>query len=739
MGDLHTTGNNTAIAACSLPLNGTYTVVACDRGDRYTLGSNTGLKSCSKVMNPVTQAIKTPCDGGSSSILGSDTVIASTCPVGSILDMKYECAPCGDNKSTSKVGSEVCDVCKEGFYMKATGVGDADSFSCVRCGEGAKCSGLVGVPEAAPGYIATASDAYQMLKCFPSESCDGGSCSVGYGGSSCSMCYSGTVTGDRYYRSNSHCVKCPEMSVFALVPIYLVSALGVFGVLGFVVKASRVPPRLVMMLVTYLQVVASVKSLGLKWSPSTENVLQATTPLNFNVQSIAPECDMSVDYESRWLSGQMFPVVLLCVVGLVKVMSGVLSVGIEKTLSHTKWKVRSDDVRMSAKGFISISLKVLLLLYLSLLSSTLSVFDCVGRGEGSKSVLVAEPSIVCDVSEDPRYGRLRGLSILFIVLYVVGIPLVVLFLLLWSRRPGPESGVKKLVGESVHFLVEPYKPEYFYWKLVEMLRKVLMVFLPRLISSEYPELQGGVLISLFGAFILHNYFACPYAVGDRGGDFYNAAELVYSVCVMVIIMSGISLNTAIEKSVGSFGVVFTVLALVFLFGGVLFMMAVGYKYRLNKATTVAVDGLLAKGGGDSNDVDGGAGSLGGGSPSKKTVVSVNPVSSVDGKVSRGRVAGGVECVSGDGVSPLGSSSDGGRSDVTAAEIKRLQTQLQLMTEEKERYKCQVDEEREKVDIMKESFSIRLDEELAKERRAQAAHVAALQRQVEELQSKLIAR
>jgi hypothetical protein len=166
---------------------------------------------------------------------------------------------------------------------------------------------------------------------------------------------------------------------------------------------------------------------------------------------------------------------------------------------------------------------------------------------------------------------------------------------------------------------------------------------------------------------------------------------------------------------------------------------VGYKYRRNKATTGAVDGLLDKGCGDRSDVEGGDGSLVGGSPIKKAEVSVNPVSSVDGKASRGRVAGGVECVSGDGVSPLGSSSNGGRSDVTAAEIKRLQTQLQLMTEEKERYKCQVDEEREKVDIMKESFSIRLDEELAKERRENAANVAALQRQVEELQSNLIAR
>ena len=94
------------------------------------------------------------------------------------------------------------------------------------------------------------------------------------------------------------------------------------------------------------------------------------------------------------------------------------------------------------------------------------------------------------------------------------------------------------------------------------------------------------------------------------------------------------------------------------------------------------------------DVEGGDASVGGGGPSKKAVVSVNPVSSVDGKVSRGRVGGGVECVGVDGGSLL-DGSEGDRSDVTAAEIKRLQTQLLLMTEEKEKCKAQVEVERGK--------------------------------------------
>ena len=308
-----------------------------------------------------------------------------------------------------------------------------------------------------------------------------------------------------------------------------------------------------------------------------------------------------------------------------------------------------------------------MLLYLSLLTSTLNVFDCVDRGDG-KSVLVVEPSILCEVSDDPRYGRLKSLAIVFAILYVAGIPLLVAFLLFWSRSRGPASAGKKLVRESVHFLLEPYKPEYFYWKLVEMVRKVLLVTLPRLMSSDYPELQGSLLTSLFGAFIVHNYFACPYAVSERGGDFYNAAEMVSYVCVIVITTNGISLNTAIEKSLGSVGTVYTVLALLSLFIGVFFFLFVGYKYRGTKATTVAVEGLVEKVGGEGNDGRGGGDASGGrGSPSKSTVVSMNPVSS-DSKASKGRVAAGVDSASG----------TKGESD---EEMKNLQAQLQHMKEE----------------------------------------------------------
>ncbi len=726
MGDYHTAGSDTNIKTCLNPPNGFYTTAPCERGSSSTVGHNTKLKVCSKVTNPDTQVIKTPCVGGSSSKLGSDAVIGSTCPIGSILDTadsKYPCILCGDNKSTRNVGSERCDVCKEGFYMKG-----GDDFECVKCGEGTKCTGLLEFPQSLSSYIATA-DIDVLVKCIPDESCNwavmsdinhrpgNGSfnseyCAPGYGGPYCNMCFSGNE-GERYYRTNTLCMKCPTMSVFALVPIYLVVALMVLGVLAVIVKATRVPRKLVSMMVTYLQLVASVKSLGLKWSAASETVLQATTPLNFNLQSIAPECDMKVDYESRWLSGQLFPLIVVMMIGLVKVLSGVLSGVTEKAMSHTKWSVTREQVTMSMKGFISSSLKIVLLLYLSLVNSTLNVFDCVSRGDG-KSVLVSEPSIMCEVSEDEVYGRLRALAIVFSILYVFGIPLLVLFLLLWSRSTGPETPVKLLVRDSVVFLLEPYKPDYYYWKLIEMVRKVSIVFLPRLISSEYPELQGTILILLFGTFILHKYFARPYAAGESGKageskDFYNAAEFVYYVCLILIIASGISLNTVIEKfqylasihNVESVGLVYTVLGLVSLFGGVAFLLALGYKNR-GKATTVAVDDVLEKKVSDSNNGKGGKAPFVSPSSSvhvvpmesSSTVVSINPVSG-DGKSSKGRVAKGVDSVSVDGANY---SSKGESDEVNAAQFKKLQIQLQLMTEYTEKLECQLEREKEKFDL-----------------------------------------
>jgi hypothetical protein len=123
-------GSNTVVANCSVPGSGTYTTSVCVQGDMHTVGKNTKIKECTKVVNPTTQVITTACQGGTSSTLGSNTVVGSACPIGTILrpvDNTFPCEPCLNNKWTSKAGREICDVCKVGYRRIEKGAMD---FSC---------------------------------------------------------------------------------------------------------------------------------------------------------------------------------------------------------------------------------------------------------------------------------------------------------------------------------------------------------------------------------------------------------------------------------------------------------------------------------------------------------------------------------------------------------------------------------------------------------------------------------
>ena len=79
---------------------------------------------------------------------------------------------------------------------------------------------------------------------------------------------------------------------------------------------------------------------------------------------------------------------------------------------------------------ISNSLQILNFLYFSVAASTLSVFDC--QFNGIKNVMSTEPSIGCSLN-DPVYSRLFHPALVYLALYVIGVPLLFLVLLFRNR------------------------------------------------------------------------------------------------------------------------------------------------------------------------------------------------------------------------------------------------------------------------------------------------------------------
>jgi hypothetical protein len=152
---------------------------------------------------------------------------------------------------------------------------------------------------------------------------------------------------------------------------------------------------------------------------------------------------------------------------------------------------------------LSWNLSILNFVYFSVTNSTLNIFNCLYSG--ADLVMLKEPSLKCSL-DDPTYYRLFVFGIFCIVIYVVGIPLLFSSLLLMNRRDimydvneedndmkdrrhrrhssgsfgsgsiaemASDIGLKRQrVRLAYGFLYEAYKPGYFYWKIIEIFRKV---------------------------------------------------------------------------------------------------------------------------------------------------------------------------------------------------------------------------------------------------------------------------
>ena len=103
------------------------------------------------------------------------------------------------------------------------------------------------------------------------------------------------------------------------------------------------------------------------------------------------------------------------------------------------------------------------------------------------SVLTAEPSILCSAT-NPTYVRMRAVASLSLSLYGCGLPVAFAYFL-WTNRAAITADQQlRVKGEGETALTNPhisvrrrfrklyedYKPEYKYWKLVLIARKMLL-------------------------------------------------------------------------------------------------------------------------------------------------------------------------------------------------------------------------------------------------------------------------
>jgi hypothetical protein len=125
--------------------------------------------------------------------------------------------------------------------------------------------------------------------------------------------------------------------------------------------------------------------------------------------------------------------------------------------------------------------------YVPLVQFTLQYFDCTWQDDGSWS-LDAQPSVKCYEGTHMSYFPL---VLWGVVAYMIGIPLFCARVL-WKNR---EKLMDPEIFARYGFLFARFKPKYFYWEIVLMIRLCVLVMCLMLVNTHVPvQTMTGILV-----------------------------------------------------------------------------------------------------------------------------------------------------------------------------------------------------------------------------------------------------
>ena len=297
-------------------------------------------------------------------------------------------------------------------------------------------------------------------------------CSNGYSGALCLVCAAGFV------KQGTDCIPCPEGASIGIAAIPLISMLvGLFVVLLiFLVcgkKAASQAKRAnkwfgqAKILVSFLQIFSSIPSVldGVPWPKS---FLAFALPLglaNLDLLAVLAQtgCSLNVRFYDKFILHMILPVGCLMMIVLAYFVAATCCI------KKNDASQQIFDKETASKAMIL----VVLLLYPGLSTKIFTMFKCKSI-KGIEGVLLVEDyQQVCYSGEHVTY---QLLAIIFLCLYVIGIP-VTMFFLLWRNKKHlhDESSPKHhLIKNALGGMYTQYEPKYWWFEIFLLVNKTMM-------------------------------------------------------------------------------------------------------------------------------------------------------------------------------------------------------------------------------------------------------------------------
>ncbi|KAJ6249788.1 insulin-like growth factor binding protein [Anaeramoeba flamelloides] len=496
------------------------------------------------------------------------------------------CLYCPMNSETLLRGTKTIDecFCSIGYY-------GLPGALCQKCPESnAICDTFnQHYPKPKPGFWNSESNPFEIIKCQAFEACPGygiNKCneSLGYSGYKCSECRA------NFYKLDSRCEQCPDN---AKTRFFLIAICFFFLLLFFLFIAKKATSYFGSFTISFsfFQILVIIYDLNIKWPNQIESTLKFFLPFNFNLDFLATECSFNLNYFDKWIIIQLFPflflLTLILIYSLLFLHSKLLS-----TLHHQNNDKKNNDQNQNdhnndnnniynnnffMTGFIfkkfpkliykpskkldnifmyyfhlikyylllpffqcfskqelknlknimiNVYLTLLTLLYLILSQKSLQVFDCAYDSSSKNYVFQPEPNYNCF---EKWWYQFLPFSIISIVLYIIGIPILIVYLLIKNSKILTERQFDLKFG----LLCTRYNKNFFFWEIVIMIRKLFLV-ISQIYLYNYTVLQLIAMILILLLALIIQFRFKPY-IESR----HNFLESILLFISNVILFAGL--------------------------------------------------------------------------------------------------------------------------------------------------------------------------------------------------------
>lgn len=364
---------------------------------------------------------------------------------------------------------------------------------CMACPSGAVCDGSNAISLVGYTRVLSKSDEISFIQCIPPHACvskESPNCAVGYTGVYCSACET------TFYRNGVDCIQCSDSSTVILI-LFFLGLIGIGLFLGFL-HHKQVNLKGATVLIDLFQMLTIFGSFDFNWPPILQRIFTVASVSSFSPNIVSPECSIEITFAQLWYIIQLFPPIVFCF----------LSFGIFMSVAAT---MRTLDigfvVEMSLNPIIGTFYSLMYYMYFILVKQALLIFVCVEYG--NRTILRADPAIECWSGE--QHIHIVPYAIISLVVYGCGVPFL-FYMALYKHRiticadqKNWLCGLTEIdnVRRRYSKLYQDYRPGYGYWKLLLIIRKLILTLISILAFNNSMFQASLCIATLLVSYVMH--------------------------------------------------------------------------------------------------------------------------------------------------------------------------------------------------------------------------------------------